>query len=90
MIARTPYSDLPGDLIAELQEAGLDPRAVHAAVAAAVEEDLPGGGEDVTSSSTIPGDVRGTADFAAREPGTVAGLAVAVVVFAYVMGEDVE
>ena len=90
MIARTPYPDLPGELTAELREAGLDPQAVHAAVAAALEEDLPGDGDDVTSSSTIADDARGTADFAAREPGTVAGLAVAAVVFAYVMGDDVE
>lgn len=90
MIARTPYSDLPGELTAELRAAGLDPPAVHAAVAAALEEDLPGGGDDVTSDSTIATDAHGTADFAAREPGTVAGLAVAAVVFAYVMGDDVE
>jgi nicotinate-nucleotide pyrophosphorylase (carboxylating) len=90
VIARTTCSALPGDLAAELREAGLEPEAVHAAVAAALEEDLPGGGDDVTSDSTIAADARGTADFAAREPGTVAGLAVAAVVFAYVMGDDVE
>jgi nicotinate-nucleotide pyrophosphorylase (carboxylating) len=90
VIAKTPYAALPGDLTAELRDAGLDPVAVHAAVAAAIEEDLPGGGADVTSASTIAGDARGRADFAAREPGTVAGLAVAAVVFAYVMGDDVE
>ncbi len=90
MIARTPYCALPGDLTAELLDAGLDPEAVHAAVAAALEEDLPGGGDDVTSDSTIAADARGTADFAAREPGTIAGLVVAVVVFDYVMGDDVE
>ena len=90
MIARTPYPDLPGELTAELREAGLDPQAVHAAVAAALEEDLPGDGDDVTSNSTIAAEARGTADFAAREPGTVAGLAVAAIVFAYVMGDDVE
>jgi len=88
--ARTPYSALPPSLTAELREAGLDPEAVHAAVAAALEEDLPADGDDVTSDSTIPADARGTADFAAREPGTVAGLALAAVVFAYVMGDDVE
>jgi nicotinate-nucleotide pyrophosphorylase (carboxylating) len=90
VIARTPYPGLPGDLTAELREAGLDPEAVHAAVAAALEEDLPGGGDDVTSASTIAAEARGIADFAAREAGTVAGLAVAAVVFAYVMGDDVE
>jgi nicotinate-nucleotide pyrophosphorylase (carboxylating) len=90
VIARTPYSALPGDLTAELLGAGLHPGAVHAAVAAALEEDLPGDGSDVTSDSTIAAGARGTADFAAREPGTLAGLAVAAVVFAYVLGDDVE
>jgi nicotinate-nucleotide pyrophosphorylase (carboxylating) len=90
VIARTPYAALPGALVAELAEAGLDPVAVHAAVAAALEEDLPGGGEDVTSSATIAADARGTADFGARETGTVAGLGVAAVAFAYVMGDAVE
>jgi nicotinate-nucleotide pyrophosphorylase (carboxylating) len=90
VIARTPYAALPGDLEDELVAAGLDPAAVHTAVAAAVEEDLPGGGDDVTSASTISADARGTADFAARESGTVAGLAVAAVVFDYVMGAEVE
>jgi nicotinate-nucleotide pyrophosphorylase (carboxylating) len=90
VIARTPYAALPGDLEDELVAAGLDPAAVHTAVAAAVEEDLPSGGDDVTSASTISADARGTADFAARESGTVAGLAVAAVVFDYVMGAEVE
>ncbi|MFL6004063.1 MAG: carboxylating nicotinate-nucleotide diphosphorylase [Nocardioides sp.] len=90
MIARTPYASLPGDLKDELVAAGLDPEAVHSTVAAAVEEDLPGGSDDVTSDSTISADARGSADFAAREPGTVAGLVVAAVVFDYVMGGEVE
>jgi nicotinate-nucleotide pyrophosphorylase (carboxylating) len=90
VIARTPYAALPGDLKDELVAAGLDPGAVHRAVAAAVEEDLPGGSDDVTSVSTISADARGSADFAAREPGTVAGLVVAAVVFDYVMGDEVE
>jgi nicotinate-nucleotide pyrophosphorylase (carboxylating) len=90
VIARTPYSALPGALTAELAEAGLDPVAVHAVVTAALEEDLPGGGEDVTSSATIAADARGTAHFGARETGTVAGLGVAAVAFAYVMGDAVE
>jgi nicotinate-nucleotide pyrophosphorylase (carboxylating) len=89
MTARTPFDRLPPALLDELAAAGLDPRAVHAAVAAAVEEDLPGGGEDVTSVATIPAGTTGTADFAAREPGTVAGLAVAALVFHHVMGDAV-
>ena len=88
MIARTPYDALPPDLLAELSDAGLDPKAIHDAVAAAVAEDLPG--DDVTSAATIPDTARGVADFAARDPGVVAGLGLAALVFHYVMGEDVE
>ncbi|HET6166125.1 MAG TPA: carboxylating nicotinate-nucleotide diphosphorylase [Marmoricola sp.] len=91
-IAATPYDLLPADLLAELTEAGLDPRAVHAAIAAALAEDLPadGPGVDVTSEATIPDGARGVADFAAREDGVVAGLGVAAMVFCYVLGDDVE
>ena len=88
MIARTPYDALPPALLEELSGAGLDPKAIHDAVAAAVAEDLPG--DDVTSASTIPDTARGIAHFAAREPGVVAGLGLAALVFHYVMGEDVE
>lgn len=87
MTARTPYDALPGALLAELEAAGLDPRAVHDAVVAAVAEDLPG--DDVTSSATIPATARGVADFATREPGVVAGLPVAALVFHHVMGDEV-
>lgn len=89
-IARTAYDALPPVLLREFDEAGLDGRAIHAAIVAAIEEDLPGGGEDVTSAATIADSARGVADFAAREPGIVAGLTIAAAVFAYVMGDDVE
>jgi nicotinate-nucleotide pyrophosphorylase (carboxylating) len=88
VIARTPYDALPHDLVEELSGAGLDPKAIHDAVAAAVAEDLPG--DAVTSAATIPDTARGVADFAAREPGVVAGLGLAALVFHYVMGDDVE
>jgi nicotinate-nucleotide pyrophosphorylase (carboxylating) len=88
VIARTPYDALPHDLVEELSGAGLDPKAIHDAVAAAVAEDLPG--DDVTSAATIPDTARGVADFAAREAGVVAGLGLAALVFHYVMGDDVE
>jgi len=65
----------------ELQDAGLDPDAVVAAVDAALDEDLPGGAVDVTSVATIPVEARGEGVFAAREPGVVAGLGVAALVF---------
>jgi nicotinate-nucleotide pyrophosphorylase (carboxylating) len=88
-IAATSYADLPSPLVEELVAAGLDPEALHAAVAAALVEDLPGDLGDVTSAATIAADARGTAVFAAREPGVVAGLGIAALVFAYVMGDDV-
>ncbi len=90
MSACTPYDALPAGLIEELDAAGLDPRAVYAAICSALEEDLPAGRSDVTSDATIPPDQRGVADFAAREPGVVAGLGVAALVFHAVMGDDVE
>jgi nicotinate-nucleotide pyrophosphorylase (carboxylating) len=90
-VAATPYDALPPDLLEELAAAGLDPRAVYAAIVAAIAEDLPpdGTGVDVTSAATIEVDVEGTADFAAREDGVVAGLAIAALVFHYVLGDDV-
>jgi nicotinate-nucleotide pyrophosphorylase (carboxylating) len=44
----------------------------------------------VTSEATLPDDLRGDADFAAREDGVVAGLALAELVFVYVLGGEVE
>jgi nicotinate-nucleotide pyrophosphorylase (carboxylating) len=88
VIARTPYDSLPPALLAELSDAGLDAKAVYDAVVLAVAEDLPG--DDVTSAATIPATARGVADFAAREPGVVAGLTLAALVFHYVLGDDVE
>jgi len=87
VIARTPYDALPTALVAEMDDAGLDPKAVYDAVVTAIEEDLPG--DDVTSAATIPATARGVADFASREPGVVAGLSVAAMVLHYVMGDEV-
>ena len=87
-IVALPYAELPEALTAELAAAGLDPERVYADVAAAVAEDLPG--DDVTSWSTIPAGDRAVADFVARADGTVAGLAVAEVVFRHVLGADLE
>ena len=89
-IAATPYDALPVGLVDELAAAGLDPRRVHAAIADALAEDLPGDRGDVTSLATIDARVPGTAVMAAREPGVVAGLGVAALVFAYVLGDEVE
>jgi nicotinate-nucleotide pyrophosphorylase (carboxylating) len=84
----TAYDDLPGDLVEELSSAGLDPRAVYDDVLEALAEDLPGGSEDITSVATIPADAQGVADFAAREAGVVAGLGIAALVFAVVLGDE--
>ncbi len=45
----------------------------------ALTEDL-AGGIDVTTESTVPADQHGTADFVARQPGVVAGIAVAAAI----------
>jgi nicotinate-nucleotide pyrophosphorylase (carboxylating) len=76
-------------LVRELREAGLDPDAVVAAIDAALEEDLPGGAVDVTSVATIPADATGAGVFAAREPGVVAGLGIAALVFLRVSADVV-
>lgn len=86
----TPYDELPASLIAEIMEAGLDPHDLYADIADALREDIPRDGDvDVTSVATIAADARGRGVFAAREPGVVAGLAVAELVFHYVMGDTV-
>ena len=89
-IARTPYDALPPSVLDELEAAGVPARPVYDAIVLALEEDLPGGTTDVTSDATIPADALGVADFAAREPGIVAGLGLAELVFHYVIGRDVE
>ncbi|WP_082564162.1 MULTISPECIES: carboxylating nicotinate-nucleotide diphosphorylase [unclassified Nocardioides] len=86
-IVALPCDDMPANLAVELGEAGLEARAIHRAVVAALAEDLPG--DDVTSWATIPADQVETADFVAREDGTVAGLALGELVFRYVMGNDI-
>jgi nicotinate-nucleotide pyrophosphorylase (carboxylating) len=88
MIARTPYADLPGGLVDELVLAGLDPEDVYRMVVRAFDEDLPDGGRDVTSSA-MPPMGHGTGDIGAREPGVVAGLGVAELVFVYALGAEV-
>ncbi len=86
----TPYDAMPAGLLAELAGAGLDPRRIHAQILDALAEDLPAGGPqvDVTTDATIPAGARGVAELGAREAGVVAGLGIAELVFAVVMGED--
>jgi len=85
----TSLTDVPAELLAEIGEAGLDVVVLWQQIATALAEDLPDGSVDVTSTSTIPESARGVADFGAREPGVVAGLSVATLVFHAVMGRDV-
>ena len=84
-----PLAAAPADLVAELRAAGLEPDALHAAIGAALAEDLPGDSVDTTSVATIEADAWGVADFGAREPGVVAGLGVAALVFHLVVDEVV-
>ncbi|MEV7193850.1 carboxylating nicotinate-nucleotide diphosphorylase [Streptomyces sp. NPDC093510] len=72
-----------------LAEAGLDPLQIEDIAHMAIEEDL-AGGVDVTTAATIPEDAVATADFAAREAGTVAGLRVAEAVMSVVCEEEFE
>lgn len=85
-IARTAYDALPAALVEEIAAVGLDPLAVYRMVVAAIDEDLPGGALDATSAA-MPPMGHGTADIVAREPGVVAGLGVAAMVFGYALGE---
>ena len=88
--ALTPYDGLPAGLAQELAHAGLEPKDVYRLILRALEEDLPEPGDvDVTSAATIPGDARARGDFAVREPGVVAGLGIAAMVFHTVLGDDV-
>ncbi|MGX2996510.1 carboxylating nicotinate-nucleotide diphosphorylase [Streptomyces sp. JNUCC 64] len=72
-----------------LSAAGLDPVEVEDIAHLAVEEDL-AGGVDVTTVATIPEDAVATADFTAREAGTVAGLRVAEAVLSLVCADEFE
>ncbi len=80
------WRDLPRALCDELEAAGLDLRETYELVVRALEEDLPG--EDAAGVAAFDGTVQGTADFVARESGTVAGLAIAELVFYCVMELD--
>jgi nicotinate-nucleotide pyrophosphorylase (carboxylating) len=84
----TSLLDVPDDLVAELTDAGLDVERLWQQVADAIAEDVPAG--DVTSTATISETARGLGDFAAREPGVVAGLGLAALVFHAVMADTIE
>jgi nicotinate-nucleotide pyrophosphorylase (carboxylating) len=82
--------DVPQALRDELVAAGLDVGEVAGLVDRALTEDLPDGPPDPTSWATIDGDARATGVLAAREPGVVAGLGIAALVFHAVAGDAVE
>ena len=65
--------------LAALAAAGLDPAAVEDLARRTVAEDL-AGGVDVTSVSTVPAGLRGSAAFVARAAGVVAGTGAAMAV----------
>ena len=71
-----------------LTAAQLDPVAVERLARVARAEDLDGG-VDVTSVATVPFDLEGVADFAARAPGVVAGLPVVRAVLEIVTDDSV-
>ncbi len=87
-IVRTPFTDLPTALVTELDDAGLEPRAVYDAVVDAVDEDVPEA--DVTTEATVPADATAWADVVARGDGVVAGGAVAELVLRFVGGDHLE
>ncbi|MEQ8145393.1 carboxylating nicotinate-nucleotide diphosphorylase [Streptomyces sp. OP7] len=72
-----------------LADAGLDPVEVEDIANVALQEDL-AHGVDVTTVATIPEEAVATADFTAREAGTVAGLRVAEAVMSIVCTEEFE
>ncbi|MFZ5847961.1 MAG: carboxylating nicotinate-nucleotide diphosphorylase [Actinomycetota bacterium] len=87
-IVRAPFADLPTALVTELDDAGLDPRAVYDSVVEAIDEDVPE--VDVTSEATIPASTTATADLLVRGEGVLAGAAVAELVMRFVAGSHVE
>ncbi|WP_030734948.1 carboxylating nicotinate-nucleotide diphosphorylase [Streptomyces sp. NRRL F-2890] len=80
---------LDPDLAALLSDAGLDPVLVEDVAHLTIEEDLDNG-VDVTTVATVPEDAVATADFTAREAGTVAGLRIAEAVLSVVCTDEFE
>lgn len=80
-------SGLDPQLAELLEQAGLDPAEVEDIALMALSEDL-AGGEDVTSVATVPAEAVATADFTAREAGTVAGLRIAEAVISLVAEDE--
>lgn len=81
---------VPSPLIDELSTAGLDVDRLWRQVLDALAEDRPGAGEDTTSVATIAESAQAAGGFVVREPGVVAGLGIAALVFHAVLGHQVE
>ncbi len=64
---------LSQSLMVLIKDSGLNPEYIEEIVSAAIKEDL-NGGEDVTSSATIPEDQSSIAEFWNRKSGTLAGI----------------
>jgi nicotinate-nucleotide pyrophosphorylase (carboxylating) len=77
----------PVTLIDDLVTAGLDAGEVKAVVQTALAEDLRYG-PDATTAATVPADAVATAELTPRQPGTIAGIPVALAVFEAVLGAD--
>jgi nicotinate-nucleotide pyrophosphorylase (carboxylating) len=80
---------LDPELAELLADAGLDPVRVEDLAHLAIEEDLDQG-VDITTMATVPDDAVATADFAARQAGTVAGLHIAEAVLSVVATDEME
>lgn len=80
---------LDPDLAALLAAGGLDPAQVEDVAHLALTEDLDNG-TDVTTVATVPEDAMATADFTARQAGTVAGIHVAEAVLSVVCTDEFE
>jgi len=78
---------LPLHLSSRISAAGLEPESLSQLVRAAVLEDL-GGGADVTTAATIGPERTDTGELLVKEPGVVAGLLVAEIVFWHVGSGD--
>lgn len=80
---------LNADCAALLRAAHLDIDEVVELIALAISEDL-AGGVDVTTIATVPTAQRSTLEITARQPGVVAGAAVAAAVFDMVCRSEME
>jgi nicotinate-nucleotide pyrophosphorylase (carboxylating) len=82
---RTALQPFSHAVVHALRGAGLDVDDVHRVVTTALQEDLRYG-PDVTTQACVPADVVADAVIRSRQPGTLAGVPVALAVFDAVLG----